>query len=274
MPGSALPGPAVRPALALAPTAVTLLAAVLLLLHGPVLQLPGYNDFADRAMLIGVANARDVLSNLAIGAVGLWGLLRLWPRRAEPAQMRGWSGYALFMVALVLTAAGSAYYHLAPDNSRLVWDRLPIALSCAGLLAGVRAEARAGAVAGRDALLYSVAGIASVAWWHYTDAPPGAGDLRPYLLLQGLPLVLVPLWQWTTATRSSDRLGFAVAIVLYLASKAAEFRDPQLYAAFGWISGHALKHLLISLAALAIVTALLARPRAAAAVSAEPRAAC
>jgi hypothetical protein len=28
-----------------------------------------------------------------------------------------------------LTAAGSAYYHLAPDNERLFWDRLPITIA-------------------------------------------------------------------------------------------------------------------------------------------------
>ena len=37
--------------------------------------------------------------------------------------------------------------------------------------------------------------IASVFWWYATGVN-GTGDLRPYLLLQALPLVLIPLWQW------------------------------------------------------------------------------
>ncbi|MDM5181921.1 hypothetical protein PO883_32625 [Massilia sp. DJPM01] len=32
-----------------------------------------------------------------------------------------------------LTAFGSSWYHLAPDDTRLVWDRLPIALACVSL---------------------------------------------------------------------------------------------------------------------------------------------
>jgi len=32
-------------------------------------------------------------------------------------------------VGLRLTAVGSAYHHLAPDNQRLSWDRLPMTLA-------------------------------------------------------------------------------------------------------------------------------------------------
>ena len=246
----------VRRLLALLPTIVTLAAAALLLIHGPVLQIPGYNDFADRATLLGVPNARDVISNLGFAIVGVWGLLRLWPRRLDPGLRRGWWGYALFLAAVTLTAFGSAFYHLAPSNGRLVWDRLPIALACAGLLAAVRAESRAGADSRRDAALLSLAAVGSVVWWRLTDIPPGSGDLRPYVLIQGLPLVLIPLWQWTSAASSIDRGGFGLALLLYVAAKVAEFQDRQLFAALGCISGHTLKHLLASLAVVAIVVSL------------------
>ena len=42
--------------------------------------------------------------------------------------------------ALILTAWGSAYYHLAPDNARLVWDRFPIMIVFMALLAAVITE--------------------------------------------------------------------------------------------------------------------------------------
>jgi len=40
-------------------------------------------------------------------------------------------GYWLFLIGLLLTAFGSSFYHLAPNNARLIWDRLPI--DCLGL---------------------------------------------------------------------------------------------------------------------------------------------
>lgn len=247
--------------LALLPATATLGAAALLLLHGPVLQIPGYNDFADHATQLGIPHARNVISNFGFAIVGAWGLLRLWPRRFDPALRRGWWGYALFLAAVTLTAFGSAFYHLAPSNGRLVWDRLPIALACAGLLAAVRAESRAGADGRRDAVLLSLAAVVSVAWWRLTDTPPGSGDLRPYLLIQGLPLVLIPLWQWTSPASRADRMWFGLAILLYVAAKVAELQDQQLFAALGCVSGHTLKHLLASLAVAAIVISLSRRPR-------------
>jgi hypothetical protein len=34
----------------------------------------------------------------------------------------------------VLTAVGSGYYHLAPDNESLFWDRLPMTIAFMGLV--------------------------------------------------------------------------------------------------------------------------------------------
>jgi hypothetical protein len=36
------------------------------------------------------------------------------------------SGWFLFYDGNVVAAFGSAYYHLKPDDDRLIWDRLPV----------------------------------------------------------------------------------------------------------------------------------------------------
>lgn len=36
------------------------------------------------------------------------------------------AGWAIFFFGVTATAFGSAYYHLRPNDSRLVWDRLPV----------------------------------------------------------------------------------------------------------------------------------------------------
>jgi hypothetical protein len=72
----------------------------------------------------------------------------------------------------------------------------------------------------------------------YFTGLQGRGDLRPYLLLQILPILLVPLWQ---AIHGSD------------------LNDHELLATFTFISGHAVKHLLATLAAGLIVGRLVQR---------------
>jgi len=103
-------------------------------------------------------------------------------------------------------------------------------------------------------------GLASVAWWHVTN-DSGAGDLRPYLLLQLLPIVLIPLWQWLHGSDRRDRLWFGLALLLYVVAKVAELNDHTFLEANGMLSGHTLKHLLATLAAWLIVARLVGRSR-------------
>lgn len=253
------------------PTLVVLSFGGVLLFYGPIAQPPEYHEFADRWVLFGIPHAADVFSSLAFAAVAAWGWLGLRPMRDHPALRNGWYGYRLFLVALALTTVGSAYYHLAPDNARLVWDRLPIALIWAGLLAAVRAETVGSANNARDTALLALAAVISVAWWRVTDDWQGHDDLRPYVLLQGLTLVLIPLWQGLYASPRGDRIAYGVAWLLFGAARAGEAWDRQILAALGWSSGHTLKHLLAAAAAAVIVHRLRHRIHEAAAVAAPTR---
>ncbi|NHZ80258.1 hypothetical protein F2P44_13385 [Massilia sp. CCM 8695] len=117
------------------PNAAVYVAAFLaaaMLLAGPIAQPAGYHAFADVRSLSGLANAADVLSNLGFLLIGLACLLHVRPTR--PA-------HTMFFVAILLTGFGSSWYHLAPDDTRLVWDRLPIALACVSLLAAALHDA-------------------------------------------------------------------------------------------------------------------------------------
>lgn len=234
------------------PLLITLSAIAALLVHGPIPQFDNYHDFADQSPLLGIPNGLDVLSNVGFAMVAVWGFVRLWPQRRSPALANAWPGIALLLFALIGTAAGSSVYHLAPDNLVLVWDRLPIALACAGLLAAVPASLRPEANGATRTWLLAVAAIASVGWWGFTEHN-GVGDLRPYLLIQLLPLVLIPIWQAAYQAPRDERLLFALAIGLYVMAKFAELGDHAILEATGWISGHTLKHILATGAAAVIV---------------------
>jgi hypothetical protein len=234
------------------PSALVLLAVAAMLLHGPIPQFAHYHAFADSRSWLGIPNAADVLSNVAFAGVGLWGLVAL---RNAPHR------YRLFLWALLLTAFGSAFYHLAPDNDRLVWDRLPIALACAGILSAVYAETHPGPHSPLVPWGLAIAAVASVLWWSITERV-GAGDLRPYLLIQGAPLVLVPLWQALHGSPRADRIAFGAAIFLYVVAKAAEVNDGAILQALGFVGGHTLKHLLAAGASAVIVGRLVQRTRA------------
>jgi hypothetical protein len=240
------------------PTALTLIVVALAVVVGPIPQFAHYHDFADQRAWLGIPNAADVLSNLGFAVVGAWGLVRLWRRGYERTLGNGWSGYTLFLVALVLTTFGSIFYHLAPDNARLVWDRMPIALACAGLLSGVRSELVPGARASRTTTVLAVAAILSVLWWKATDFT-GEGDLRPYLIFQLLPLLLIPLWQYIYGADRADRVAFGCAFGLYTLAKVTELYDHPIFAQLSSVSGHTLKHLLAT-AAAAVIVARLVRP--------------
>lgn len=224
---------------------VTLLAVIALAMavSGPIAQLPDYHAFADQRPLGPVANAADVLSNLGFLAVGIYGMLAVQRARAVRALDDVRFSYGLFFVALILTAAGSSWYHLAPDNVRLLSDRLPIALACAALLA-VAARRHLDAPRCINGLLVAFA-VGSVAWWGLS------GDLRPYLLLQLAPMVAIPALLWKAGAGREEKIAYGSAIGCYAAAKVFELADRAIFDVLA-LSGHTLKHLFAAAGAFCI----------------------
>lgn len=211
----------------------------------PIAQPQWYHDFADRRVLLGVPNFFDVLSNLAFVAVGVAGLARL-PRQAFIERRERWP-YAVFFGGLVLTGFASAWYHLAPTDARLVWDRLGMSIVFAGFVAAALAE-RAGVRVGLAALAaLLLAGPAAVLWWAATETA-GAGDLRAWGLLQFAPMLLLPLLLGWTSARTSRGGDWLAVLGLYALALALEWLDRIVFELTGVVSGHTLKHLVAALA--------------------------
>lgn len=222
---------------------VVALACLLAALAPPLAQWPAYHDFADQRRLLGIPNFLDVVSNIALLSVGILGLIRI---RAITPVPQLYPAVRVFFASIVFIAAGSAYYHLAPSNASLAWDRLPMAvafMSFQVLVIGEFISARAGA---RLLLPLIAAGLASVGYWHFTELQ-GRGDLRAYALVQFLPFVLVPLIMWLYQARLAANRQLVGLLVCLVLARAFELLDAPVYELTGIISGHTLKHLVSAL---------------------------
>ncbi len=213
----------------------------------PIKQRQDYHDFADQQTRFGIEHFADVVSNvpfLVIGLHGLWFLIRNGYGPDKPVRERAeWWCYLLLFLGVGLTGFGSTYYHLHPDNDRLVWDRLPMSLAFMSLLAALLSE-RIGPRAGGLLLVPLVAvGAGSVVYWHVTEQQ-GWGDLRPYYLVQGYPMLAIVLIPLLFPARYTRTLDLYVALGWYVLAKVCEHFDRQIYDYGQVISGHTLKHLL------------------------------
>jgi len=212
----------------------------------PIPQSASYHQFADNRTWLGIPNFWNVVSNLPfaiVGVCGLWFLLRSNPDKFHQAFVdprERWP-YVLAFFGLLLTAFGSAYYHLAPSNARLVWDRLPMTIVFGSLVAAVITE-RISVEADVKLLpfLIAIAGGSVLQWYH--DELHGHGDLRIYAMVQ-LYSALVLLLGLLLKPRYTRGYDFAIVFGFYLLAKIFETADRFIFAHGQIVSGHTLKHL-------------------------------
>lgn len=226
--------------------AAVFVAAAIVLAAAPVPQPLTYHDMADQRSWLGIPNALNVLSNLPFAIVGVVGLARVLrsgvgPRALFSDSWERWPYIALF-TGVALTSVGSSYYHLDPDNARLVWDRLPMTIAFMGLLTAVLAERVSIPVARWLFVPLLAVGAISVGYWYWSEVQ-GAGDLRLYLFVQfGSLLLVVLLLVLYPARYAGD--GFLIAgLAAYAASKGLELADGLILDVGRIVSGHTLKHL-------------------------------
>lgn len=224
----------------------------------PLPQDPAYHLFSDVRDLFGIANFWNVVSNLPFLLVGIAGLWYLWQHADRVCVSGAVAAYWVFFIGILLTAFGSAYYHLAPANETLVWDRLPMTIGFAGLLTIIVAEFVSAGAARRLLVPFLLVGLASVAYWAWTESR-GVGDLRPYALVQFLPMLLIPVVLLTHQPAIGDRKYFWWMLFYYLIAKILEFLDPGVMAMGNLISGHSLKHVAAAMTPAVFLYALTQR---------------
>ncbi len=237
-----------RTAWAVGFTVLCLIAALLL----PAMPQPlAYHAFADRRTLFGIPNFLDVTSNLAFVVAGLAGIIVVFhPRTRWVSSAERWP-YAFFFFGLLLTSAGSAYYHLAPGNERLFWDRLPMTVAFMSLVSAQisdRTSPRVGVALLAPMILV---GAASVLYWRFTE-DAGKGNVLPYGVLQGYAVVILALLAFAFPSRYTRGRALYGVFAAYVAAKVFETLDREILALGHVVSGHTLKHLAAGVAGLII----------------------
>jgi hypothetical protein len=215
-----------------------------------------YHGFADQRTLLAIPNFLNVVSNLPFAVVGVLGLMFLFGRIGSSFISRGerWP-FVVFFLGVALTSIGSSYYHLAPSNERLVWDRLPMTLGFMSIFAAV-IEERVSRRVGRWSLApLLLLGLVSVFYWHMTESA-GSGDLRLYAMVQFYPLLAIPLILALFPPLYTRGADLVLALAVYGLAKVLELADRAIYAAGEIVSGHSLKHLAAAAAAYLILCAL------------------
>ena len=203
----------------------------------PLRQPESYHHFADARTLAGIPNALNVVSNAGFLVVGLMGLGFLVGRDhfTDPRER---AAYVVFFLGVCGACFGSSYYHWAPRDATLAWDRLPMILAFMSLLSATMAER--------------------------ISVTAGARLLWPLLAAQYLSIFLIG-WLLVFFPPSYTRNGDLLAVAgFYVLAKIAEAMDERIYALTKGISGHTLKHLIAAVAVYWVLRMLRKRaPRSA-----------
>nr|AFO66499.1 putative membrane protein [Brassica napus] len=163
-------------------------------------------------------------------------------------------GWTLFYASVSSLAFGSAYYHLKPDDNRIVWDTLPILIAYSSLFSSFLVE-RAGERVGLSCLvLLLFISVFSVAYARVFN------DLRLCLTFQLIPCLVIPVMTVLLPPKYTHSRFWLLATAAHAVSKIEGLADSKIYNFNGYtISGHSLGHLCSALAMVLLTVMLLYR---------------
>lgn len=223
---------------------MTLSIGMGLLAWGPIVLPQGAHSHADARTFAGMTHGVNVMLSLPMMLAGVWGWHALGGSPWPVAVRTPWRWFFGFVT---LAAALAALYHLAPGDLGYLAAQAAAMCAFVMLLCGALAErvdARFGSARACCAVLATVAVAAAAS----ALGSPSLGqmDLRPILLLQLLPVLLIPagaLGLPGVCTRRSD---WMVMLGLYTLARVCDLGDAAVMRFTGAVSGHALMHLCLA----------------------------
>jgi hypothetical protein len=230
----------------------TICCCLLVFLRSPISQDGAYHHFADQREFFQVPNWWNVVTNFPFLIVGVFGLMFFVKNKHRLSNKLA---YLILFLGVIGIGFGSAWYHYNPNNTTLVWDRIPMTItfmSYFSIIVGQYVDKKFGEWTLIPMLLI---GVFSVIYWHYTENM-GHGDLRLYALVQFYPMLVIPLILFLFPASTRIRMEIVAVILVYTIAKVMEHWDDAIFQFHQLISGHSLKHLVACYAVFLILRTL------------------
>ncbi|CAL9230011.1 unnamed protein product [Arabidopsis halleri] len=214
-----------------------------------------HHIFADKRNFMGVPNTLNVMTNFPFLIIGVLGFVLCIGGSFFNISLKGeiW-GWTLFYAGIASLAFGSAFYHLKPDDNRIVWDTLPILIAYSSLFSSFLVE-RAGEIVGLCCLIVLLfISLFSIAYARVFN------DLRLCMTFQLIPCLAIPVMTVLLPPKYSHSRFWLWATAAYTIARIEGLADSKIYNANRYIiSGHSLEHLCSAAATLLLTIMLLYR---------------
>lgn len=207
----------------------------------PIPQDLSYHSFNDQNLIFNIPNFWNVLSNLPFLIVGILGIKTI--KSLNSISYNQQRAFNTFFIGVALVAFGSGYYHISPSNESLLWDRLPMTIAFMALFSLVVDEFISEKLSELMFFPLVFLGGFSVLYWNYTELQ-GHGDLRMYVVVQFLPMILIPIILLIFKPKAIQVKGYWLLLLAYLLAKLLEYFDKEIHEVLVVISGHSLKHVM------------------------------
>jgi hypothetical protein len=225
---------------------MTLAVMMGLMAWGPVELTASAHRYADERVWLGMAGAANIWVNAAMLAAGAWG----WQatRRSHwPLHLR--TPWQLFQLCAMVSAGAAALYHARPHDTLFVLTHVVTASGFVMLTLGLLAERVHSRFGSLPVCLMVLGGIVLTGGaMLLAHTQSGHLDMRPLLLLEIIPVLVIPAGALSLPGRSTQGFDWVVVLTFYAFAKLFETGDALVLEASGWISGHTLMHLALTAA--------------------------
>ena len=216
-------------------TAIAVLALTGIFILSPIEQNKEYHNFCDSDTIFNIPNFWNVVSNIPFLIIGLIGLYKSTTLLETKIQ------YIMFFLGISLVSIGSGYYHLNPNNSTLVWDRLPMTIAIMSLFSIIISEFIDLKIGLKSLFPAVLIGLLSVVYWIIFN------DLKIYILVQFYPVLAILVILIFFKSKYNLTIGYWLLLFAYIIAKIFEHFDYQTQSVLKIMSGHTLKHIVISI---------------------------